>query len=75
MLEFFFINRSKTILRYACFRQRLHGKEIRWSSVPSKAFRLLRAAVFMNYRISIIDFTNLNNFLKFLKKVKKSDGQ
>ena len=28
----------------------------------------------MNYRISIIDFTNLNNFLKFLKKVKNSDG-
>ena len=27
----------------------------------------------MNYRISIIDFTNLNNFLKFLKKVKKYD--
>ena len=25
----------------------------------------------MNYRISVIDFTNLNNFLKFLKK---SDG-
>ena len=28
----------------------------------------------MNYRISIIDFINLNNFLKFLKKVKNSDG-
>ena len=27
----------------------------------------------MNYRISLIDFINLNNFLKFLKKVK-SDG-
>ena len=27
----------------------------------------------MNYRISIIDFINLNNFLKFLEKVK-SDG-
>ena len=27
----------------------------------------------MNYRISIIDFINLNNFLKFLERVK-SDG-
>ena len=44
---FEFFDRSKTVLRYACFRQRLHNREAILSPVTSKAFfRLMRAAGF-----------------------------